>query len=104
MCSGVMVMIRTITTWTVTRATMATGTLGRRMTLRNEAAVVRSAPDGVAEWSASRYGSGRRAARVRTMATPTNRIGTRYGPVSGGRPIDSAKAVAGATRFGPMTA
>ena len=30
MCSGVIVMIRTITTWTVTSATIATGTFGRR--------------------------------------------------------------------------
>ena len=30
MCSGVMVMIRTMTTWPATSATMAAGTCGRR--------------------------------------------------------------------------
>ncbi len=38
MCSGVIVMISTMTTWTVTRARIATGTLGRRRTLRSDAA------------------------------------------------------------------
>ena len=36
MWSGVIVMIRTMTTWPVTRATIATGTLGRRRTPRSD--------------------------------------------------------------------
>ena len=43
MWSGVIVMIRTITTWTVTSATIATGTFGRRRIEPSEAALERSA-------------------------------------------------------------
>src|SRR5512144_350799 len=79
MWSGVIVITRTITTWTVISATIATGTFGRRRTDVSEAAVERS----FAGWSwrdvswASAYGSGRRATIVTSAAAPTKTTGTR---------------------------
>src|SRR5712691_1113865 len=60
MWSGVIVITRTITTWTVTRATIATGTFGRARTDASEARVDRSPPARSCrdDESASAYGSG----------------------------------------------
>src|SRR4051794_9961002 len=106
MWSGVIVMTRTITTWTVTRATIATGTFGLARTLASVAGVGRFGP--VSSWrddrSASAYGSGRSAMSVRSAAAPTNTTGTRYAPDTGARPRLIAKDAAGAARFGPITA
>ncbi len=46
MCSGVIVMISTITTCPVTSATMATGTCGRASTERSETAIEASGASG----------------------------------------------------------
>ena len=79
MCSGVIVMIRTITTITVMSETIATGTFGRASTLLRDTAVDRSVVPalGLDDASASSYGSGRSRANERSAAAPTNRTGTR---------------------------
>ena len=99
-------MISTITTMPATRAMIATGTFGRARTLASETAVE---PSGLSvsrrdETSASSYGSGRSSVNDRSAAAPTKTTGTRYAPLSSGRPRLSARAPAGAARFGPMTA
>ena len=104
MCSGVIVMIRTITTWPKTSAVIAARTAGRR---RSSA----SRGDGPSPpricstvVSASSYGSGRSMTKDNTAAAPTNTIGSRYGPVSTGSPMFTATSPENATRFGPTTA
>ena len=108
MCSGVMVMIRTITTWPVTSATIATGTFGRRRTPRSDVGgrrVPRPGGRGATSRRRARTGpaAGRRTDRI--AAAPTKTIGHEVGAGQrrAGR-SSSAKAAAGATRFGPMTA
>jgi hypothetical protein len=96
-------MIRTITTWPNTSATIAANTAGRR----SRSAIRGTAWDrswSVAGWSASSNGSGRSITNDSTAAAPTNTTGTRYGPASSGRPKFSATSPENATRFGPITA
>ncbi len=52
MCSGVIVMTRTITTWPAMSATIATGTCGRRMSQPRDVAPVSSCPSDVSDRSA----------------------------------------------------
>ena len=74
MWTGVIVMIRTITTWLATRPMSATATVGRRTSSRT--GVV---PGAVGSWtaSASANGSGRSRTNESTAAAPTKAIGTR---------------------------
>ena len=106
MWSGVIVMIRTMTTWPVTRATMATGTCGRRSTDRSDTAMDASGRRDRAATSRRRGRTDRvaGASRNRIAAAPTKMIGTKNGPASSGRPRFAAKIPAGATRFGPTIA
>ena len=79
MCSGVIVMIRTITTCPMTSAMIAAATAGRR-TMSRIGATLGPGSSRVASRdasSASWYGSGRRRAKDRIAARPTNTIGTR---------------------------
>ena len=108
MWSGVIVMIRTITTWPATSATIATGTCGRRRTDASEAAVE---PCVGSRWSSGEscrpaaYGSGRSSAKDRIAAAPTKTIGHEVRPGEL-RQADRhrERRRPGATRFGPMTA
>src|SRR4029450_1066669 len=86
--SGVIVMIRTMTNWPTTSATIASATVGRRMMADIGAATSESMPD-TSVRSASSYGSGRRNTNDDRLASATSTIGTRYGPASAGRPIDT---------------
>src|SRR3954449_63955 len=106
MWSGVIVITRTMTTWTVTRATIATGTFGRRRTAASEVGIDRSPVTGRRSESSSAraYGSGRSMANDRIAAAPTNTTGTRYAPARCGSPRVIASVAAGAARFGPMIA
>ena len=101
MWSGVIVMIRVITTWTVTSETIATGTFGCARTARSETAVERSsAPRSV--WSASRYGSGRSSANDRSAALPDEDDRQQVG-AGQRRQADRLAELAGpADEFGPM--
>ena len=74
MWTGVIVMIRTITTWLATRPISAAATVGRRSSSRTGVAPGRGR---VVHASASANGSGRSSANDRTQAVPTNTIGTR---------------------------
>ena len=80
MCSGVIVMIRTITTWTVMSATIATGTFGRARTLRER---TRRRPSlgaggrGAMVVGELRTGRVEGATNDRSAAAPTNTTGTR---------------------------
>ena len=105
MWSGVIVMIRTITSWPTTSAMIAAATPGRRrISLIGPTLGPGSSPVARREASsASSYGSGRRRAKVRIAARPTNTIGTRYGPASSGRPAWTARSPEIGTSAGPIT-
>ena len=108
MCSGVIVMIRTITTCPSTSATMATGTLGRAQDAARSARAAPSIAVGrfVARTTCrpARTGRGAAATNDSSAASPTNTTGTRYGAGQVGQPERPRPADAGAARFGPMTA
>ena len=70
-CSGVMVMIRTMTTWPAARVTRATSTDGERSIAPTEAGSVPTGWAARAEGSASSYGSGRRKMNTITQARLT---------------------------------
>ena len=88
-CSGVMVMIRTITTWPATIVTSATRTAGYRKRTPSPGAGPASLLARRADWSARRYGSGRRKtnaiANDRLMKTNVSR----YAPARAGSPSAS---------------
>ena len=76
MCSGVMVMMSTITTWPAMSATIAVATAGRRMRVRRSGPGVAVVARSSTRSSASSYGSGRSqrndstaAARTKTTVT-----------------------------------
>jgi hypothetical protein len=103
MWTGVIVMIRTITTCPATSARRAIATDGRPSSSR----IARASPTVAAareSASAISEGSGRRNANESSAASPTNAIGTRYGPARRGSPSHSAMTPDGPTRFGPSTA
>ena len=77
MCSGVIVMIRVMTTWTVTSETIAIGTFGCARILPSDVAVPAFPLRSPSDLSASWYGSGRSITSDRTAALPTNTIGRR---------------------------
>ena len=103
-CSGVMVMIRTITTWPATMVTSATSTAGYRKSTPSPGAGPASVRTRSADWSARRYGSGRRKTKAIANDRPMKTIVSRYAPARAGSPSASAITPAGATRLGPMTA
>ena len=63
-CSGVMVMIRTITTWPATMVTSATSTAGYRKSTPSPGGGPASVRARMADGSARRYGSGRRKTKA----------------------------------------
>ena len=114
MWSGVIVMIRVITIWPTSSATIAASTVGRWSRNASEGPEAAGA-ELLAPSSGSRriargppsanwYGSGRSRRNERSAAAPTNKAGTRYGPASAGSPIAVATGPAGPTRLGPITA
>ena len=100
MWSGVIVMIRTITTWPVTSATIATGTFGRAQDA-GEGHRGRRAPGrrsrAATTSSASSYGSGRSIDERQECGGPDEHASARgTAPLSSGRPRFTARAPAGA--------
>ena len=89
MCSGVIVMIRTITTWPVTSATIATGTFGRRQHARQRdrrGALAVGAVVDARTCRPARTGRAAAATNDRIAAAPTNTTARGRRRPSSGRP------------------
>ena len=108
MWSGVIVMIRTMTTWPVTSATIATGTFGPARTVAMRDAGRRSRRPRRRGGTSRRRGRRGRvggSANDRSAAAPTKTIGTRYAPAQRGQAEGGRRGRRRAPRgSGPTTA